>query len=160
MEIDAGTVCDLGEMRRRICGNCKACLAPRTWHRCALQPRSCSISLKEPAQFCFRVLHICFLLRKEMQTLIAKNSDGREQIWWLVHHAEAVHAFGSVINLPSDRVYVGLSFPKCTVQVIMVSLIWDAWIRRCGLCWEGSAFYRVPLPCPGIPVCFLLTLYF
>uniref|UniRef100_A0A8C6NEK5 ADP/ATP translocase n=1 Tax=Melopsittacus undulatus TaxID=13146 RepID=A0A8C6NEK5_MELUD len=52
-----------------------------------------------------------------MQTLIAKNEDGGEQIWWLMCHT--VHAFGSVINLPSDRVYLGLSFPNCTVQVIV-----------------------------------------
>uniref|UniRef100_A0A8C6JS22 ADP/ATP translocase n=1 Tax=Melopsittacus undulatus TaxID=13146 RepID=A0A8C6JS22_MELUD len=45
-----------------------------------------------------------------MQTLIAKNEDGGEQIWWLMCHT--VHAFGSVINLPSDRVYLGLKQPR------------------------------------------------
>ena len=134
-QIDAGAACDCGKaLVERFGIVLRPALHLELSHcACTLQLRSCSISLNGLARFCCSGASWWFSSQERNASVDSKNSDGREQIRWVACPAEAVSAFGSLTNLPSERFSPRLRFPVCTARVRILRLTRDVRTRRCDL---------------------------
>lgn len=72
-------------------------------------PAACSISLDGIAEVCCSGASCWVSSQRRNASIETKN--GGDQMWWHVHHTDAVSAFGSRINLSSEHVSVLPQFP-------------------------------------------------